>query len=197
MKSRMKKGMGLLLAMLLLCGCKVNTPPVNLGSFSVKIPGDIEKNIEQLPLTEMGIGVNTPLVMTTAQSTPNNNELYLAICVEWEQTLGALNQIKGGQLDQNSFMQSVKQNVVDLLTMGATVGESKAVKYGTLDGIAMPFEMEQNADSNLSVWPITKGQLVSFASPKRLIMLVYATNQSSFNERHMDAYFSSIIITQP
>ncbi len=197
MKRRWKTVVSLLLAMLLLSGCKVNTPPVNLGSFSVKIPGDIETSTQQLPLTEMGLGVGTPLVIATTQSMPNGNELYVAICVEWEQTLNTLSQIRGDKWDQKAFMDSMVQNIVDLQTIGASVGEPKTVKYGALDGVAVPFEMAQNADNNLSVWSNTKGELVSFVSAKRLIMLVYATEKSSFNARHMDAYFSSITITQP
>ncbi len=197
MKRRYIRIISLLLAVLLLTGCKENTPLINLGTFAVKIPGTIEKTNEQLPLTAMGLDVTTPLVMTTAQTMPNNNELYLAISIEWEQTLNALNQQMGGQLDQKTYMDSVQINIIEYLTLGATVGELRPVTYGKLPGNAMVFDMAQSADNNISVWPATRGELVAFISEKRLIVLIYAAEQSAFSSRHREAYFSSITLTQP
>lgn len=197
MKRRHQWIISLLLAVLLLAGCKENTPLVNLGTYAVKIPGTIEKTNEQLPLTAMGLDVTTPLVMTTAQTMPNNNEVYLAISIEWEQTLNALNLQKSGQLDQKTYMDSVQNNIIEYLTLGATVGELRPVTYGSLPGNMMTFDMVQSADSTLSVWPATRGELVAFISEKRLIVLIYAAELSAFNSRHREVYFSSITLTQP
>lgn len=194
MKSRLKTLLCLMLAVLMLVGCKETTPSVNLGSFEVKLPGTYSQNTEQLPLTEMGLGTNTPLVMTTAQSMPNSNELYLAISVEWEQTLNALTQQKGQQWDQKTYTDSIQQIIIDQLTLDATVGEQRAVNYGKMDGFAVSFDMTQSADNDLTDWPSTKGEIVSFVTQKRLIILVYAAEQSAFNSRHKESYFSSLLV---
>ncbi len=197
MKRKQKSGLCLLLAVLFLAGCKTSTPTVSLGSFEASMPGTVTQDTEQLPLTQMGLGVNTPLVMTTAQTTPESDEVYIAIAVEWEQTLIALSEKSGQQWDEKAFTDVVQQSIVELLTMGASVGEGHTVTYGGYNGVAMPFVIEKTVEEDSDDWEITQGEVVSFVTQKRLIMLVYMAEQSTFSASNKEEYFSSLVVYNP
>lgn len=195
MKTARKKYLFVLVALLLLVGCKAEKPPtVNLGYFEVAMPGTVVQDSQQLPLTQMGLGVNTPLVMTTAQSTPDTNEVYIVISVEWEQTLAALSQKSGQQWDEHAFTGVVEQSILELLTVGASVEEEKAVSYSGLEGVAVPFTIQQTVMEGSDDWAQTKGEAVSFVSRKRLIMLVYMAEQSAYSAGNKESFFSSIVV---
>lgn len=194
---RRQRCAAVLLTALLLVGCKEMTPVVNLGAFGARMPGTLVQETVQIPTNAMGLGDNVPLVMQTTQSQAKSDEIFIAISLDWSQVLLLLKQKRGPQWNTKEFTDLVEQSVIEMMVAGAAVGDSRAVRYGGQDGNAMAFTLTQTPDGGVADWKQTRGEVVSFVSESRLIMLFYATEQSAFSERNKEQFFSSLVVYQP